>query len=58
MPGHDVFLMVVVLLEQAFLWLLRFSPVNIIPSMIHTPSFIYYRCHVILAVDRHAKCHT
>jgi hypothetical protein len=50
-PVHVTSEMDVVALGQFFLPVLQFSPVSIIPPMLHTHSFIYHRCHMDLAIN-------
>jgi hypothetical protein len=45
-------------LGQVFLQVIWFSPVSIIPPMLHTHPFIYHRRCLILAVDRAVKQRT
>jgi hypothetical protein len=40
-----------VAIGQGFLRVLRFSLVNIIPPILHTHSFIYYRHYINLAIE-------
>jgi len=40
-----------VAVEQVFMQVLWFSPVNIIPPMMHTLSFIYYQHCILSLVD-------
>jgi hypothetical protein len=40
-----------VALGQVFLLVLQFSPVTIIPPVLHSHSFICHLCYIFLAVD-------
>ena len=50
-PNHLGFVLCNEAMEQGFLLVLRFSPVSIIPSKLHSCSFIYQERYVILSID-------
>ena len=48
---HVGFVVNKVALGQVFLQVLWFSPINIIPPMLHTLSFVYYQHCILSLVD-------
>jgi hypothetical protein len=57
-PVHVRFVVDELTLRQVFLPVLWFSPVSIIPPVLHTHSLIYHCCYTISATDSAVKQHT
>jgi hypothetical protein len=43
---------------DSFFQVLGISPVSIIPLVLHTYSFIYHQCYIILAIGSIVELHT